>query len=299
MSLLFDDETLVKKASYLRIAARDLAEGLKSGSFRSLYRGQGIEFAGVRDYIRGDDIRSIDWNVTARMGRPYVKLFEEERELQIFILLDTSLSMQTGSSKLKKLSKSAETAALLTIAAELNSCPIGAIFFDGEIYFTSEPKSGRNQTLYVLSNLDKIEQNGTKGTVLANAISGASRILRKRSLVFVISDFRAADWEKPIITLAQKNDVVALRLYEDSQNEIPLVGTAPFKDAESGISMMIPTTNPNFQKEWKKYHENLERRWYETCIKHGIYPAKMNTNDEPLSVLNGIFANSTGKSQGR
>ena len=118
--------------------AEDIAEGMKSGNFRSLYRGQGIEFAGVRDYMRGDDIRTIDWNVTARMGRPYIKIFEEERELQIFLITDSSLSMQleTNSGRRTKYASAAETAALVTIAAELNACPVGAVFFDGAIHFS-------------------------------------------------------------------------------------------------------------------------------------------------------------------
>ena len=138
---LANNESLIKKALYLRLLAQDIADGMKSGSFRSLYRGQGIEFAGVRDYIRGDDIRTIDWNVTARMGRPYIKLFEEERELQIFLIVDSSLSMQleTSSDRRTKYSAAAESAALITIAAEINACPTGAVFFDGAINFSVEP----------------------------------------------------------------------------------------------------------------------------------------------------------------
>ncbi|MCR4734421.1 MAG: DUF58 domain-containing protein [Treponema sp.] len=290
---MLDDETLVKKASYLRIAAHDLAEGMKTGSFRSLYRGQGIEFAGVRDYIRGDDIRSIDWNVTARMGRPYVKLFEEERELQIFLILDTSLSMTAGQDK-RKFSKAIEAAALLTIAAELNACPIGAIFFDSQINFTCEPKTGRNQTLHILTELDKLEESKKIGTVLPNAITGASKILRKRSLVFIISDFRVADWEKAAITLAEKNDIIALRLTEDYEKEIPEIGTISFKDAESKLTMMLPSSNPRFQKEWKKQQEANENKWRTFCLKHGIYPAIMKSQDEVINILNEIFSRKAG-----
>ena len=118
---LADNDSLLKKASYLRIVARDLAEGMKAGSFRSLYRGQGIEFEGVREYIRGDDIRSIDWNVTARMATPYVKVFEEERELQIFNIVDSSESMRLETTNRTKYAVAAEAAALITIAAEINS----------------------------------------------------------------------------------------------------------------------------------------------------------------------------------
>ena len=134
---LANNESLIKKALYLRLMAQDIAEGMKSGNFRSLYRGQGVEFAGVRDYTRGDDIRTIDWNVTARMGRPYIKIFEEERELQIFIITDSSLSMQleNGSDRRTKYAAAAETAALVAIAAELNACPTGAVFLMVQFIF--------------------------------------------------------------------------------------------------------------------------------------------------------------------
>ena len=122
-------DSLSQKSSYLRLAAGRLAESMKSGGFRSLYRGQGIEFSGVREYLRGDDVRSIDWNVTARMGKPFVKMFEEEHELQIFLIVDRSSSMFIGSKGKVKYETAAETAALLTLAGELNESPVGAVFF--------------------------------------------------------------------------------------------------------------------------------------------------------------------------
>ena len=188
MAGIAEKESLVKKASYLRIVAYDLAEGMKSGNFRSLYRGQGIEFSGVRDYIRGDDIRSIDWNVTARMGRPYVKVFEEERELQIFIVVDSSLSMQLKTERRTKYETAAEAAALVTIASEMNGCPVGAVFFDGAIHFSCAPRLGREQTMLILTRLDKLPEKSETGSVLGNALTGAGKLLKKRSLVFVLSD---------------------------------------------------------------------------------------------------------------
>ena len=122
-------DSLFQKAAYLRIAARKLADSMKTGGFRSLYRGQGIEFAGVREYLRGDDVRSIDWNVTARMGKPFVKLFEEEHELEIFLIVDRSASMFTGSKGKVKYETAAEVAALLALAGEQNENPVGAVFF--------------------------------------------------------------------------------------------------------------------------------------------------------------------------
>ena len=285
---LYETESLVKKASLLRLAALDIADGMKNGNFSSLYRGQGIEFSDVRDYIRGDDIRSIDWNVTARMGKPYVKIYEEERELQVFIILDTSLSMHTGSSK-TKYAQAANCAALITLAAELNNCPLGAVFFDKTINFSCSPVQGRERTMLILAHLDKLAKNKEGGSVLASALTGAGKLLRNRSLVFVLSDFRSTKWEKPLISLAQKNDVIALRVHDTFDDELPSIGTVLFEDAESHKKMMLPSSSQSLKKEWRSYSKALETRWNDCCVKHGILPVIMDTKKEPFHVLNGIF----------
>ncbi len=284
-------ESLVQKASFLRIQARSLAESMKTGNFRSLYRGQGIEFSGVRDYIRGDDIRSIDWNVTARMCRPYVKIFEEERELQIFIVMDSSASMflDCGSRLPSKYVAGANTAALIALAAEMSGCPVGAVFFDGRIHFSCKPQSGKERTMLILTHLDKLPEKRTNGSVLANALIGADKLLRKRSLIFVISDFRSAEWETPLIKLAQKNDIVAFRLTDEFDRALPPVGSVVFKDIESDLKMVLPTSSAKLKEEWKNRNESLQWRWQETCIKHGITPCLMNVADDPLQVLGAVF----------
>ena len=286
-----DSESLVKKASFLRLQARSIADSMKTGNFRSLYRGQGIEFSGVRDYIRGDDIRSIDWNVTARMGRPYVKIFEEERELQIFIVMDSSASMflDCGNGQPVKYACGANIAALVILAAEMNGCPVGAVFFDGSLHFSCKPMSGREQTMLLLTHLDKLPTSKTKGSVLANALIGADKILRKKSLIFVISDFRSAGWETPLIKLAQKNDVVAIRMTDDFDRMLPSLGTVVFEDAESDLKMTLPTSSQKLKEEWKNRNEAMQWRWQETCIKHGINPLLVNAADDPLQVLVDLF----------
>ena len=286
-----DSESLVKKASFLRIEARDLAEGMKSGNFSSLYKGQGIEFSGVRDYIRGDDIRSIDWNVTARMGRPYVKIFEEERELEIFIIMDTSASMHLdcGNKYPTKYEAGAQAAALITIAAEINNCPVGAVFFDGQIHFSCKPQHGRERTMLLLTHLEQPPVKKENGSVLANALTGAYKMLHQRALVFVISDFRSADWEKPMLNLSQKNDVVALRLTDEFDRSLPALGAVTFKDVESDLTMVLPTASQKFKKEWKNQNENMLWRWQENCIKHGALPYVMNVSEDPLQVLSSVF----------
>lgn len=289
---LANNESLIKKALYLRLVAEDIAEGMKSGNFRSLYRGQGIEFAGVRDYNRGDDIRTIDWNVTARMGRPYIKIFEEERELQIFLIVDSSRSMQleNSSDRRTKYAAAAETAALVAIAAELNACPAGAVFFDGAIHFSCEPSLGKENTMQLLNHLDRLPDSPTVGSVLPNAITAAAKVLRKRSLVFILSDFRSGGWEKPLISLAQKNDVIAINLHDASDEELPSLGTVNFMDTESGLKMALPSSSPAFKKEWRNYNEMNQNRWQDFCIKHGVMPVILDTKTEPVQVLNQIFS---------
>ncbi|MCQ2592278.1 MAG: DUF58 domain-containing protein [Treponema sp.] len=287
---MLDNDSLVKKAAYLRIVARDLADGMKSGSFRSLYHGQGIEFSGVRDYIRGDDVRSIDWNVTARMGRPYVKVFEEERELQIFLIVDKSASMQLGTGKRTKYEAAAETAALITIAAEMNACPIGAVFFDGDISFSCSPKLGREQTMLILTHLDKVIDKVENGSVLGNAITGTGKLLKRRTLIFVLSDFRTFGWKQPLVSLAQKHDVVALRVLDKFDEQLPAIGAVPFVDCESGVKMVLPTNSENLKKEWRVQNEGFTNKWQEICTKHGIMPVKLNTSDEPLQVISSVFS---------
>lgn len=287
---LSDQDTLVKKASYLRLMATDLADNMKNGNFKSLYRGQGVEFLGNREYIRGDDIRSIDWNVTARMGKPYVKMFEEERELQIFLVVDSSPSMQIKTEEKKtKYGAAAEAAALVTLAAEMNSCPIGGVFFDGEIHFSCKPQLGREQTMLLLTHLDRLPESPVNGSVLGSALTGAGQLLKNRSMVFIFSDFRTGEYEKPLISLAQKNDVIAVRIHDKFDDELPSLGTVPFVDVESGIEMTLPSSSSRFKKEWAKYNEQNENRWRDLCIKHGVSSVIMRNNDDPLRILSSIF----------
>ena len=290
-----DRDSLVKKAAYLRLMAIKLAEDMKSGTFKSLYKGQGIEFSGVRDYIRGDDVRSIDWNVTARMNKPFVKVFEEDRELQIFLIVDTSLSMQLECQDVTKYDVLSETAALITIAAELNNCSIGAVFFDGEINFSCKPAMGKEQIMLLLSHLDNLPSSNTVGSVLGSAINGAGKLLKKRSLVFVLSDFRTSDWEKTLISLAQRHDVVALRFKNKYDDELPVIGTVPFVDVESGDSMVIPSFSQKLKKEWKVQNENNQKKWQSVCVKHGVVPVVMNTTDSPLKILTSVFSEAKGR----
>ncbi len=290
MNVLESSESLVKKAAYLKILAKTLVEGLKNGNYRSLFHSQGIEFSGVRDYIRGDDIRSIDWNVTARMGKPYVKIFEEEHELEIMVIVDSSLSMHVTNKK-SKYATAANAAALLTLAAQMALCPVGTIIFDGKINYYSKPKMGKEHVMTILTNLDKNTEFAQKGTVLSQALTLCERILKKRTLVCVFSDFRTGDWEQSLIALAPKNDVIAFRITDKMDEELPDIGTVPFVDVESGIKMQLASNSKELKKSWKDYNQFLQYKWKECCVKHGILPVSLKTTDELLNTLSCVFGN--------
>ncbi|MCR4822503.1 MAG: DUF58 domain-containing protein [Treponema sp.] len=291
--LLQNTDRLAKKASQLRIAAITLAENMRNGSFKSLYRGQGIEFSDVREYLHGDNVRSIDWNVTARMGRTFIKQYEEDRELSVFMILDTSLSMEAPTLGQSRLTSALEGAALLLLACQHNSGAIGAVFFDGKIQFACEPKAGQENAMMILSKLDKIpdtdESEKKAGSVLPNAIQGAEKLLKKRSLVFIFSDFRSAGWEKPFARLAEKNDVIAIRVTDSSDNEIPAMGTVPFLDPESNKKGTFPTLSRRFKSEWREANQRRLEAWRDSCLKHGASPLLLSTAEDPAQVLSKFF----------
>ncbi len=282
-------DSLSKKASYLRIAARQLAENMRLGTFRSMYCGQGIEFSGVREYLPGDDVRAIDWNVTARMGKPYLKLFEEQHELQIFLIIDRSASMFTGSKGRVKYETAAEIAALLALAGEQNESPVGAVFFDGKINFSCSPESGRKRTMLLFSLLDEVK-NVEQGSVLSNAITGAVSMLKHHSLVFIISDFRTTGWEVPFKQLVQKHDVAAIRITNPMDLEMPEIGTIPFTDVETGEKSVFPTSSAAFKSAWRddfrKRSASLERFFF----RNGASFLSVSTGEDTVRALSSFFS---------
>ncbi len=277
-------ESLSKKASYLRLASTVLANTLKGGGFRSHYRGHGVEFAGVREYLRGDDVRTIDWNVTARMGRPYVKVFEEDQMLQMFLVVDRSASMFTGSKGRVKYQMAAETAAILAMAAELNESPVGAVFFDGKIHFTASQDSGRRQTMLILSRLDQAEC-GSRGSALKSALTGAVKMIKNHSMIFVISDFRVDGWEEPFKMLSMKNDVTAIKITDPGELELPELGTVPFTDMETGERLMLPTSSQALKSQWRDEYRKRNEKLKSFALRHGAGFMTISTEEDAALLL--------------
>ncbi|WP_428769711.1 DUF58 domain-containing protein [Treponema sp. HNW] len=292
-ALLPNTGIIAQKASALHIRARSLSDSMKAGSSRSFYKGRGIDFSGVREYMRGDDVRSIDWNVTARMGKPFVKLFEEERELIVFFIVDFSSSMDSGEEYRARLKTAAEAAACLLFASLHNASPVGCVLFDGEILFSAEPKSGKDYAMLLFSKLNSLPPRRVKGTALNRALRASAKLLKNRALVFVISDFRCAGYEDNLAALALKHEVAALQIGSKSDEELPLCGGLTFADTESGKTAVLPTSSYAFRREWKDFHKRLKERRHSLFIRRGVCPLNIAAGEDPLPVLIDFF--SSGK----
>lgn len=288
--MLENTSRITRRAMQLKIAAISLAEDMRTGNFKSLYRGNGIEFMDVREYLPGDNVRAIDWNVTARMGRPFIKQYNEDKELAVFFVLDRSLSMLGGSQKNSKIQIASETAALILLASEHNAGANGAVFFDGDIQFACPPKAGLDTAMTILSHLDDYDVIEKKGSALGNALEGAAKMLRRKSLVFILSDFRAVGWEQPLARLAQKNDVIAIKITDPMDSEIPDLGTLPFYDAETGKISVFPTSSKEFKTAWFEHNRNKTDYMKIFCQKHGVIPLTISTVEDPILVLSQFFS---------
>ena len=281
-------DSLSKKASSLRMRSQELADCLKSGSFRSHYRGQGMEFLGVREYLAGDDVRTLDWNVTAKMGKPYVKMFEEDHQLEVFLIVDRSFSMFSGSKGKVKYEKAAETAALLTMACEMNSSPVGAVFFDGKIHFAVKSKSGRFQSMLLLSQLDEASPVNN-GSALNSAMNGAVKMLKNHSMIFVISDFRVSGWEETFKKLSWAHDVTLIKITDPSELELPEIGTVPFTDSETGKRLVLPTSKPALKSMWRDEYRKRNDALKKLASKSNAGFITISTEEDASSILSRYF----------
>jgi uncharacterized protein (DUF58 family) len=280
---------IADRARYLKLAAISISEGMRTGGFRSCFRGQGMEFDGVREYERGDDIRAIDWNVTARSGKPFVKMYREERELTVFLVVDDSLSMDTGPGSVSRREKALETAALIAFAAELNASPVGLVLFDGALGKVFRPRSGRDQVLSILTALDH-RNEPVAGSSLGNALAGASRVLRSRSLVIIVSDFRTTGYEKALGILARRHDTLAIRLVSPSDDVLPDAGYVPFFDPETGTRSSFPTGSAAFRENWARDHHESMSRWEHLCLRRGVSTLVLSTEADAVRELSRFFS---------
>jgi uncharacterized protein (DUF58 family) len=232
---------VLRQVKLIELRTRRLVTSLFSGEYRSVFRGQGIEFSEVRAYEQGDDFRAIDWNVSARMGTPYVKTFEEERELTLLLVVDRSGSVEFGRPR-QKADLAVEVAAVLALAAARQNDRVGAVLFASGIDEVVPPRKGRPHALRVIRDVIAYQPSGP-GTNLAAALTHAQRLLRHHAIVVILSDFRARGWEAPLQRLALKHDVVAITLDDPREYTLPEAGWIELEDAETGARALVDTSD--------------------------------------------------------
>ncbi|WP_419860932.1 DUF58 domain-containing protein [Candidatus Palauibacter sp.] len=233
---------ILRKVRRIEITTRGLVDQVFSGEYHSVFKGRGINFAEVREYDYGDDIRTIDWNVTARTGTPHVKIFEEERELTVMLLVDVSASGDFGTRERMKGDLAVEVCSLLAFSAIKNNDKVGLIIFSDRVEKFVPPRKGRRHVLRVLREMLYHEPAG-RATDLGAALEYLSRIIRRRAVVFVVSDFVSKPFEKALGVAGRRHDVVALRVRDRRESELPPIGLVELEDAETGERLVVDTSN--------------------------------------------------------
>jgi uncharacterized protein (DUF58 family) len=238
---------ILKKVRRLEITTRSVVNEVFSGEYHSVFKGRGINFAEVREYQFGDDVRSIDWNVTARVGSPYVKVHEEERELTVMLVVDVSASGDFGTRERMKGEIAAELCALLAFSAIKNNDKVGLVIFSDRIEKFVPPRKGRRHVLRVLRELLYFEPEGRR-TNVALALEYVTHVLKRRAVVFLVSDFLTLDCERALSVTGRRHDVIAVHVADRRETEIPPIGYVELEDAESGDHLLVNTSDRVFQR---------------------------------------------------
>jgi uncharacterized protein (DUF58 family) len=279
---------LLAQVRRLTIRSRRAVEEVFSGAYRSAFRGQGLEFAEVREYVPGDDIRSIDWNVTARAGRPFVKRFDEERELTVVVALDLSGSLAFGSRARAKRDAAAEAGALLALAAARSRDRVGLLLFTDRIELFLPPGKSRSRALRIARELLAFEPTG-RGTDLAGAFGFLHRVLRRRAVVFLLSDWRAAAYDRPLSLLARKHDVVALDVADPLEREAPSRGLLRVRDLETGRAAWVDASSRAARGAWRAASARREKDLDQTFRRAGVPRLSLDADRPAAPVLIRFF----------
>ncbi|WP_019037131.1 DUF58 domain-containing protein [Psychroflexus tropicus] len=248
-----DTKSLLKKVRKIEIKTRRLSDHVFGGEYHSTFKGRGMTFSEVRAYQFGDDVRSIDWNVTARYNEPFVKVFEEERELTMMLLVDISESTAFGTRETFKKDIITEIAATLAFSATKNNDKIGLMLFSDQIELYIPPKKGRMHVLRIIRELIEF-QPSNKTTNLSKAFRYLIDMMKKKAIVFVMSDFLTDDYEHTLKILGQKHDVTGIRIYDEREEKLPNLGMVQMKDAETGKSMWVNTSSRSTRNNYTKYY---------------------------------------------
>ena len=283
-----NEKDLFKRVRKIEIKARGLSQQMFSGEYHSAFRGRGMAFSEVREYQYGDDVRNIDWNVTARLNHPYVKIFEEERELTVMLLIDVSGSNDFGTHTSLKKDMIAELAAVLAFSAIQNNDKVGVIFFSNKIEKFIPPKKGSTHILRIIRELITFEPENTY-TDIAQALKYFTNVTKKRSTTFIISDFYDRNFDEPLKIAAKKHDIVALRIADRNEQTLPQMGLVNFFDQESQKRICIDTSDESVRNAFAKAYAEHEAQLQNIFTKYGIDNTLILTNDDYVKPLMKLF----------
>jgi uncharacterized protein (DUF58 family) len=281
---------ILKKIRHLELKTRGMVNTAFSGQYRSVFKGRGMNFEEVREYQPGDEVRAIDWNVTARMGDAFIKKFTEERELTVMLVVDVSASGEFGSVDLSKRELAAEVACTFAFSAIRNNDKVGCILFSDHVELYIPPAKGRAHSLRIIREILFFEPKG-RGTDIAGALDSLNRVMHRRAVVFLLSDFQASDFRKPLAVTARRHDLVAIPILDPREMELPNVGKVVLEDAETGERLVINTsdrrTRLRFAENMNALHEELQAL-FARC---GVDTITLQTDVDYVPALRHFFRN--------
>ena len=281
---------LLKKVRKIEIKTKGLSRNIFAGEYHSAFKGRGMAFSEVREYQFGDDIRNIDWNVTARYGHPFIKIFEEERELTVMLLVDVSGSREFGTVQALKKNIIVELAAILSFSAISNNDKIGVIFFSDRIEKFIPPQKGRSHTLRIIRELIEFEPVSRK-TDISVALRYLTNALKRRVTAFVISDFmdNLQNMEQALSIANNKHDMVGLRIYDERETFLPSVGMVKLKDAETGEYLWVDTSSSKVRETYSKYWTDKNKQLDSLLKKTGLDYVNISTREDYVKSLTSLF----------
>lgn len=287
---MVETSELLKKVRKIEIKTRGLSQNIFAGQYHSAFKGRGMAFAEVREYQFGDDVRDIDWNVTARFQHPYVKVFEEERELTVMLLIDVSGSLNFGTARQLKSDMATEIAATLAFSAIQNNDKIGVIFFSDRIEKYIPPQKGRKHILYIIREMLDFHPQSQK-TDVGMALEYLTRVMKRRCTAFVLSDFYTrADFSTVLQIANRKHDVAAIQVYDKRAKELPDVGLIKVRDAEIGHDIYIDTSSKKLRQAHTRYWMEREETLRQTFAKSNVDWVSVATDEDYVKQMMLLFA---------
>ncbi|MEM8906755.1 MAG: DUF58 domain-containing protein [Bacteroidota bacterium] len=283
---------LLKKVRKIEIKTKGLSKHIFSGEYHSAFKGRGMSFSEVRNYQYGDDVRNIDWNVTARTGEPHIKIFEEERELTVMLLIDVSPSSFFGTIQQMKNEILTEICAVLAFSAINNNDKVGVLFFSSQIEKFIPPKKGKQHILRIIRELINFEPEG-KGTDIGKALEYLNNLIKKRSIAFVLSDFLSKDYEDALRIASRRHDIIGIHLYDPREESLPPVGLIRAQDAESGKMRWIDTSSARVRARYTEWFQANYEYLKTTFLKSGTDHVSIRTDESYVNALLKFFKKRT------